>query len=206
MTVCWLTSSNPCCDRHGGGRAGWGETSKPVRSPLPSLVSAGNKVNSSAWAQRGKFHWHNVQNAILSQDLDPVLRRTNGRCIYIKHETPHSHVCEAQSFLPGFTRGLPSTISNYHTAILSLSPYKSPPLLLSARFAIICWLLLHPQKYRGPTKLFFSPSHHPHNKKWTRVFPKCVLLVENHLSDTTYITWCLSCGIIQSQAACLLEV
>lgn len=45
-------------------------------------------MNSSAWAQKGKFHWHNVQNAILSQNLDPVLRRTNGRCIYIKHETP----------------------------------------------------------------------------------------------------------------------
>lgn len=115
-------------------------------------------MNSSVWAQKGKFHWHNVQNAILSQNLEPVRRRTNGRCIYIKHETPSiSCLGTIQSFLPGFTGGLPSIISNYHTAILSPSPYKSPPLLLSTLSAIIYQLLLHPQKYQGAPQSSSSP-------------------------------------------------
>lgn len=118
---------------------------EPVRILLLSLDSAGNKVNSSSWAQKGRFHWHIVQNSILSQNLDAALWRTNGRCIYIKHETP-SILClwSMESFLPGFTGGLPSTSSNYQATTLPSIPTSPLLLFLSTPLQVYTsWLCTH---------------------------------------------------------------
>lgn len=146
----------PCWDQVS---AELGETFKSIRALLLSLGSAGNKVNSSSWARKDKSHWHNVQNSILSRNLDSALWRTNGRCIYIKHEPPPI-LClwSTDSFLPGFTEGLPSPISNYHPTLFPLNPYKSPPPFEPS--ASIYQSVLHPQKCRAPQMLFIFPARH----------------------------------------------
>lgn len=119
----------PCWDQVS---AELGETFKPIRALLLSL---GTAVNSSSWARKDKSHWHNVQNSILSRNLDPALWRTNGRCIYIKHEPPPI-LClwSTDSFLPGFTGGCrllsPITILLYFPSI------PTTPLLLSSHLQV----------------------------------------------------------------------
>lgn len=69
---------------------------------------------------------------------------------------------------------------------------SSPPLLLSTLFAIICQLLLHPQKYRGPHKallLPFPPQWCPDHRDQVEVIvpPERRFLRASHVNISAHL-------------------
>lgn len=148
-----------------------GETFKPVRALRPSLGSVGNKVNRSSWAQKDKFHWHNVQNSILSQNLDPALWRTNGRCIYIKHKTPPILCLWSIVFSSWLHWGVAIHYLQLPFYFLSPQSLQVP----SSSFQTICKYIpvgSAPTEVSGPTNALHlpcSPQQWPDHRDWVEV-------------------------------------